>query len=314
MSEPAVHRLALCETDRVGTGSVIEAFASVAGGSTLGVGVVVACGARVLGGAEIGERVRVEVGAVVGSHVCIQAGAVVGARAVLGDSTLDSRQYLGKAVEIGPGAMIGANAVVAPGVRIGRDARVCAGAVVTRSVPANAIVAGNPASITGYVGLADGAEDAMSLAPVREPGVGDPLESSVVAGVSLYRAPLHGDLRGSLVAKEFGRDIPFEPRRTFFVFDVPSAEVRGEHAHRECHQFISCVHGACSPVAEDGQARAEFRLDDPTLGVHIPPMVWCTQYRHTRDAVLLVYASHAYDADDYIRDYEAYIAELGRQR
>ena len=77
MSEPAVHPLALCETDRIGVDSVIEAFAVVAAGSILGARVVVARGACVLGGAEIRERVRVEVGAVVGSNVCIQAGAVV---------------------------------------------------------------------------------------------------------------------------------------------------------------------------------------------------------------------------------------------
>ena len=314
MSEPAVHPLALCETDRIGIDSVIEAFASVAGDSILGARVVVARGASVLGGAEIRERVRVEVGAVVGSNVCIQAGAVVGARAVLGDSTVEPGRGGDRAVEIGSGATIGANAVVAPGVRIGRDARVCAGAVVTRSVPANAIVSGNPANITGYVGMTEGAEGAALVASVRAPNMGAPPHPSGVAGVSLHRAPLHGDLRGSLVAKEFGRDIPFDPRRAFLVFDVPSTEIRGEHAHRECHQFISCVHGACSLVAEDGHAREEFRLDDPTLGVHIPPMVWCTQYLHTQDAVLLVYASHAYDPDDYIRDYEVYVAELGGQR
>jgi len=185
---------------------------------------------------------------------------------------------------------------------------------VTRSVPANAIVSGNPANISGYFGLAEGAADAPPAASSPDRSVGAPLQASGVAGVSLHRAPLHRDLRGSLVANEFGRDIPFEPRRTFLVFDVPSAEVRGEHAHRACHQFISCVHGACSLVAEDGKAREEFRLDDPTLGVHIPPMVWCTQYRHTRDAVLLVHASHGYDPDDYIRDYEAFLAELGQRR
>lgn len=314
MSEPAIHTLALCETDRIGHGSVIEAFASVAGDAILGVGVVVSCGARVLGGAEIGERVRVEVGAVVGNDVCIQAGAVIGARAVLGGSTPELDGDKAEAVEIGSGATIGANAVVAPGLCIGRDARVCAGAVVTRSVPANAIVSGNPANITGYAGLSNAAEGVAPVASMLEPRMGAPMRPSEVTGVSLYRAQLHVDLRGSLVAKEFGRDIPFDPLRTFLVFDVPSAEVRGEHAHRECHQFISCVHGACSVVVDDGQTREEFRLDDPALGLHVPPMVWCTQYRHSRDAVLLVYASAPYDPNDYIRDYEMYVAELGRRQ
>ena len=302
----------LGDTDRVGSGSVIEAFASVSEDSVVGSDVIVERGASVLAGAEIGDGVRVQLGAVVGRNVCVQAGAVVGARALLADSTAKANHAAGEAVVIEPEATIGANAVVVPGVRIGRNARVCAGAVVTRSVPANAIVSGNPANISGYVGLAQGAAEAAPAAAVSDPRVGAPLQPSVVAGVSLHRASLHGDRRGSLVANEFGRDIPFEPRRTFLVFDVPRAEVRGEHAHRECHQFISCVHGACSLVAEDGRVREEFRLDDPTIGVYIPPMVWCSQYGHTRDAVLLVHASDVYDPDDYIHDYDAYVTELGQ--
>ncbi|MCP4035901.1 MAG: WxcM-like domain-containing protein, partial [bacterium] len=94
----------------------------------------------------------------------------------------------------------------------------------------------------------------------------------------------------------------------------PSAEIRGEHAHRQCHQFLTCIRGACSLVADDGREREEFRLDHPTLGVHIPPWVWSTQFRHTRDAILLVYASHHYDPDDYIRDYPTFLEEVGARR
>ncbi len=94
------------------------------------------------------------------------------------------------------------------------------------------------------------------------------------------------------------------------VFDVPSSEIRGEHAHRSCHLFLVCVRGGVSLMVDDGEQREEFRLDHPSLGIYLPPMVWATQYKHTPDAVLLVFASEHYDASDYIRDYQQFIDEV----
>jgi dTDP-4-dehydrorhamnose 3,5-epimerase-like enzyme len=136
-----------------------------------------------------------------------------------------------------------------------------------------------------------------------------------VAGVSVRHLPLRRDMRGSLVASEFGEDVPFAPQRSFLVFDVPGSEIRGEHAHRVCHQFLLCVRGACSVIVDDGSVRETVRLDHPTIGIHIPPMVWGAQFKHSADAVLLVLASHAYDPDDYIRDYQEFLdlrADSGR--
>jgi hypothetical protein len=107
---------------------------------------------------------------------------------------------------------------------------------------------------------------------------------------------------------EFGRNIPFEIKRYFLVFDVPSSEVRGEHAHRACHQFLVCVHGSCAVVVDDGFRRREFMLNRPNLGIYIPPMTWGVQYKYSSDAVLLVFASDYYFAEDYIRDYNEFIA------
>jgi dTDP-4-dehydrorhamnose 3,5-epimerase-like enzyme len=92
------------------------------------------------------------------------------------------------------------------------------------------------------------------------------------------------------------------------VFDVPSVETRGEHAHRECHQYLICVRGKVSVVADDGVNREEFMLDRPDLGLHLPPMVWGIQYKYSADALLLVFASHYYDAADYVRDYNEFLS------
>lgn len=113
-----------------------------------------------------------------------------------------------------------------------------------------------------------------------------------------------------LSAGEFGRDLPFMPKRYFVVFDVPSAEVRGEHAHRQCHQFLVCISGNMSVVVDDGTHREEFRLDRPDAGLHISPLVWATQYRYSPDAVLLVFASEHYDAADYIRNYDEFLRAI----
>jgi dTDP-4-dehydrorhamnose 3,5-epimerase-like enzyme len=130
---------------------------------------------------------------------------------------------------------------------------------------------------------------------------------TTVYGASLHRLPRHGDMRGDLVVAEAEREIPFSIQRQFLVFNVPSPQVRGEHAHRTCHQFLIAVNGSLSVVVDDGTKRAEIRLNDRETGLHLAPLTWAVQYRYSSDAVLLVLASHAYDADDYIRDYDEFI-------
>ena len=129
-----------------------------------------------------------------------------------------------------------------------------------------------------------------------------------VRGVHLYELPFISDPRGNLSVGEFGRTLPFMPLRYFITFDVPNERVRGEHAHRCCQQFLICVRGSCSVLVDDGHQREEFRLDRPTLGIHVPPMVWATEYKHSADSTLMVFASDYYDPDDYIRDYAEFAA------
>jgi UDP-2-acetamido-3-amino-2,3-dideoxy-glucuronate N-acetyltransferase len=142
------------------------------------------------------------------------------------------------------------------------------------------------------------------------PPVGNILD---VAGVELVRVPRIQDYRGSLVAREVGKGLPFVPQRCFFIFDCPAPNLRGEHAHRRCAQFLVCARGSIVALVDDGFRRGEVTLDDPTLGLHMPPMIWGTQHRYSADALLMVYASHPYDADDYIRDYDTFHA-LARDR
>lgn len=212
---------------------------------------------------------------------------------------------------VGDRVRIGAGSVLACGVTVGSDAHIRAGTIVVRNVPPHAIVSGNPATITGY----DTSSPVISAAEHLKPrdDVGGTVDvASSVAGVKLYRFPRIRDLRGDLSVGEFGREVPFEAKRYFLVFDVPSEETRGEHAHRECEQFLVCVSGKVAILVDDGKNREEFELNAPNLGLYIPPRVWGVQYKYSASAVLLVFASHYYDARDYIRDYDQFIAQSGQ--
>ena len=94
------------------------------------------------------------------------------------------------------------------------------------------------------------------------------------------------------------------------VFDVSSKETRGEHAHRLCHQFLVCTRGSCTVLADDGKNRMEVLLDSPDKGIYLPPMTWSVQYKYSKDVLLLVFASHHYDASDYIRNYSEFKSEV----
>jgi hypothetical protein len=183
-----------------------------------------------------------------------------------------------------------------------------AGAVVTKTVPPNAVVVGNPASIIRYV---DAHPRPTPDAPPREDGARD--LALGVKGVHTHRLPLFSDLRGRLAVAELAEFLPFLPQRFFVVYDVPSREVRGEHAHKLLHQFLVCVEGECSLMVDDGLHRAEIRLDSPAIGVHLEPMVWGVQYKFSPDAILLVLASAPYDPEEYIREYEKYLSLVFRK-
>lgn len=244
--------------------------------------------------------VVIQAGAFVPAGVTLEAGCRIGPNAVFVE---------GAAVTLRRGVQVGANATVLPGVTLAAHCVVRPGAVVTRSVPPAAIVEGNPASIVGYVDTAPGPAGAERAAAAPATGV----QALGPRGVTLHHFPVIPDLRGNLTVGEFERDVPFVPQRWFMVFGVPSREVRGEHAHHECHQFLVCVRGSCAVVADDGRQRVEVVLDAPHRGLYLPPMTWGIQYKYAPDAVLLVFASHAYDAADYIRDHDAYLAEVARQ-
>ncbi|KTC68736.1 TDP-4-oxo-6-deoxy-alpha-D-glucose-3,4-oxoisomerase [Legionella birminghamensis] len=137
----------------------------------------------------------------------------------------------------------------------------------------------------------------------QKPQLNAPAIETIIEGVSLHCFKSVTDSRGELVVGEFLRDIPFIAKRFFFVHGVPANEIRGKHAHRQCHQFIICAKGACTVSVDNGRERKYLTLDSPAKGIYLPPLTWGEQYKYSQDAVLLVFASDYYDKDDYIYDY-----------
>jgi acetyltransferase-like isoleucine patch superfamily enzyme/dTDP-4-dehydrorhamnose 3,5-epimerase-like enzyme len=299
------HETAIVESSSVGAGTRIWAFAHILPGAVIGAACNICDQAFIENDVRIGDRVTIKCGVQVWDGITLEDDVFVGPNATFSNdpfprSGKHPARYTRTVVK--RGASIGANATILPGLTIGQKAMVGAGAVVTSDVPPLAIVTGNPARIVGYDG-------AGSVSSGGVPAVPDEVGStpSRVAGVTLHRLPYVNDLRGNLSFGEVANQIPFEVKRYFLVYNVASKEIRGEHAHRSLHQFLICVHGRCHVVADDGTNRQEFVLDSPTIGIHLPPMVWAVQYKYTEDAVMLVLASDRYDPASYIRDYSEFL-------
>ena len=126
--------------------------------------------------------------------------------------------------------------------------------------------------------------------------------------------PLVEDERGKSSFGEVGRQLPFSPKRYFLVFDIGGGTVRGGHAHRRCSQFLVAVSGIVVVTTDDGAERQEHRLDRPELGLHVPAGIWAEQHYLSNDLKLLVLASEAYDPEEYILDYEDFLASRGESR
>lgn len=251
-------------------------------------------------GSQIDPNVVIDGFTQIWNGLIIKAGARIGSGVIfLKDEQNTANTYIAENVSIGAGCIIGL------GVTVAQCAILEPGSVVLQNVPAFAIVGGNPAKITGYTQTDGFTKDSNVIT-----GIDDDVVNIGVNNVTLHRFKLVKDYRGDLSVGEFAKEIPFEPKRYFLVFNVPSEKTRGEHAHYECHQFLICVKGSCSVVADDGLSRREVLLDQPNLGVYLPPLTWGIQYKYSHDAVLLVFASHYYEANDYIRSYEEFLVAI----
>ena len=122
-----------------------------------------------------------------------------------------------------------------------------------------------------------------------------------------YTFPPHGDERGQLVAIEALKDLPFEFKRVYYIYDTKDGVRRGFHAHYDLEQILICVNGSCKIHLDNGFETEEVLLDKPSEGLYIANNMWREMYDFTKDAVLLVIASRPYEESDYIRNYDDFI-------
>lgn len=125
--------------------------------------------------------------------------------------------------------------------------------------------------------------------------------------VRTYTFPPHGDDRGQLVAIEAMKDLPFEIKRVYYIYDTLTGVRRGFHAHKCLQQILLCVNGSCKIHLDNGTDTAEVTLDKPNVGLYISNNMWREMYDFTPGTVLLVLASEYYDEADYIRNYKDFI-------
>ncbi|MFT5634695.1 MAG: dTDP-4-dehydrorhamnose 3,5-epimerase-like enzyme [Cognaticolwellia sp.] len=120
----------------------------------------------------------------------------------------------------------------------------------------------------------------------------------------------HGDDRGSLVALEDHKNIPFTIKRVYYLFNTQEQVRRGFHAHKQLKQLAVVLKGSCRFLLDDGKEKIDILLDNPAQGLYIESFVWREMYDFSEDCVLLVLADSFYDESDYIRDYEEFIGML----
>lgn len=124
---------------------------------------------------------------------------------------------------------------------------------------------------------------------------------------SIIELPKFEDVAGNLTPVYGNINVPFEVKRVFYSYDIPGGEERGAHAHKKCHQLLVAASGSFEVVLDDGVNKRTVLLNRPFYGLHIPPGIWASEQGFSSGSICLVLASHVYDEDDYIREYQEFL-------
>jgi len=129
------------------------------------------------------------------------------------------------------------------------------------------------------------------------------MKNSIISNCKRLSLPLFGDRLGHITSISSLEEVPFEIQRIFYLYDIPAGESRGAHAHLTCHQILIAVSGSFDVLLDDGIGTEVVQLNRPSLGLHIVPGIWASEFNFSSGAICLVITSAIYDANDYIRDY-----------
>jgi hypothetical protein len=133
-----------------------------------------------------------------------------------------------------------------------------------------------------------------------------------VSDCIIIQLPKVQAISGNITSLNNGIDAPFDVKRIFYIYDIPSGEDRGAHAHKECHQLLVAITGAFEVEVFDGNQKLRFLLNQPDRGLHIPPGIWASEVNFSGGGICLVLASHEYQESDYIRDYNNFLESCNK--
>ena len=125
--------------------------------------------------------------------------------------------------------------------------------------------------------------------------------------------PMIKNPKGNLTFIEAGRQIPFDIRRVYYLYDIPGGEERGGHAHRALHQLIIAMSGSFDIRLDDGRAEKTVHMNRSYYGLYICPMIWREIDNFSSGAVCMALASEFYDEADYYRDYDQFIRDVRKR-
>jgi acetyltransferase-like isoleucine patch superfamily enzyme len=306
MNTPKIHPTAICESTDIGSGTRVWAFTHILPGAKVGSDCNICDFVFIENEVKLGDRVTVKSGVQIWDGIEVQDDVFIGPNVSFANDKFPRSQHRKNAyplTTIECGASIGAGAVILPGITIGRGSMIGAGSIVTKSIPPFSLAFGNPAAVHGLV------EDYDQLQDAEQSPVGDQAEI-LPGGAKLIEIKNASDSRGELLAVEFDEFGLFPVNRVFFISRVPSLQVRGNHAHKECYQYLIAFEGCVSITLDNGIDQKVVTLDSTAFGLLIPPMTWSNQFNFSPGAILGVLASHKYDEKDYIRDYSEFISSV----
>ena len=134
--------------------------------------------------------------------------------------------------------------------------------------------------------------------------------NNVIMNYRLIDLEIHGDRRGKLVSLESLKNVPFEIKRIYYMFDTLPNEARGFHAHKDLEQIIIAMDGACRFILDDGKKREQVLLNRPDVGLYIGKNMWREMHDFSYGCKLVVLASEYYDEKEYIRNYDEFLKSL----
>ncbi|WP_165020195.1 sugar 3,4-ketoisomerase [Dysgonomonas sp. ZJ279] len=129
---------------------------------------------------------------------------------------------------------------------------------------------------------------------------------NTVFDCSLIEFPVIKNRAGNITPVHSSDNIPFDIERVFYIYDIPSGEKRGMHAHKHCHEILIAASGSFNVELDDGTNKKVVTLNHPMYGLHIPPGVWATEKEYSSGAICIALASEKYDKKDYIHTYSEF--------